>query len=121
MNTPELSRIAGESFTLITGVDLAYDDLEMDQPEGFEAGPTEDPEDENIDLDADEDLPWRNPELIRAWWSNNNANFDSNTRYLMGKPISSENCLSVLKDGAQRQRQSAATEIALMDADAVLF
>ena len=59
--------------------------------------------------------------MLRNWWNNNSANFDSNTRYLMGKPISSENCLSVLKDGAQRQRQSAAIELALMDADAVLF
>ena len=121
MQIPELSRIAGESFTFITGVDLAYDDLEMDQPEGFEAGPTEDPEDGNTDLDEDEDLPWPDFELVRGWWESNRGQFDSGTRYLMGKPISHENCLSVLKEGMQRQRKAAATELALMDADAVLF
>ena len=121
MEDPELSRLAGESFTLITGLDLAYDDLEMDQPEVFEAGPTEDPEDEDIDLDNDEDLPWPDPELIRQWWNNNSASFDSNTRYLMGKPISYGNCLSVLKEGMQRQRKAAATELALMDDKTVLF
>ena len=121
MEDPELSRLAGESFTLITGLDLAYDDLEMDQPEVFEAGPTEDPEDEDIDLDNDEDLPWPDPELIRQWWNNNSASFDSNTRYLMGKPISYGNCLSVLKEGMQRQRKTAALELALLADDSVLF
>ena len=39
MEIPELARAAGESFSMITGVDLAYDDLERDAPEGFQAGP----------------------------------------------------------------------------------
>jgi len=58
MAVPALARVAGESFTMITGVDLAYDDLDTDKPEGFDAGPTEDPEDENVEMDQDEDLPW---------------------------------------------------------------
>jgi len=41
MRTPELARVAGEAFTMITGVDIAYEDLEGEWPEGFEAGPTE--------------------------------------------------------------------------------
>lgn len=121
MEIPELARLAGESFTLITGVDLAYDDLEMDQPEGFESGPTENPDDENVDLDSDEDLPWPDPELIRQWWNSNKSGFDSGTRYLMGKSISYESCVSVLKDGKQRQRKAAALEMALMADDNVLF
>ncbi|GAA0404350.1 TIGR02270 family protein [Cocleimonas flava] len=121
MNTPELSRLAGESFTFITGVDLAYDDLEMDQPEGFEAGPTENPEDENTDLDEDEDLPWPDPELIKAWWETNRSQFESGVRYLNGKEISHENCLYTLKNGMQRQRISASLELALMSDNAVLF
>ena len=43
MEVPELARVAGEAFSMITGIDLAYDDLETDEPEGFEAGPTEGP------------------------------------------------------------------------------
>ena len=46
MSSPEMARIAGESFSMITGLDLAYEDLEGEWPEGFEAGPTENPEDE---------------------------------------------------------------------------
>src|SRR5207237_4946666 len=55
---PELARVAGEAFTMIPGVDIAYEHLEAEWPEGFEAGPTEDPEDENVDMDPDENLPW---------------------------------------------------------------
>ena len=65
MEMPELARVAGESFSLITGVDLAYDDLETDAPEGFEAGPTDNPDDENVALDPDENLPWPDPALIQ--------------------------------------------------------
>ena len=52
MAIPEYARVAGEAFSMITGVDLAYEDLDTDQPEGFEAGPTEDPADENVDLEV---------------------------------------------------------------------
>jgi hypothetical protein len=41
---------------MITGVDIAYEDLEGVWPEGFEAGPTENPENENVAMDPDEDL-----------------------------------------------------------------
>jgi hypothetical protein len=41
---------------MITGVDIAYEDLEGEWPEGFEAGPTENPENENVAMDPDEDL-----------------------------------------------------------------
>src|SRR5205085_377417 len=38
MKNPPLARVAGEAFTMITGVDIAYQDLDTDKPEGFEAG-----------------------------------------------------------------------------------
>ena len=46
------------------GVDLAYQDLEGDWPEGFHAGPTENREDEDIAMDPDEDLPWPATDLV---------------------------------------------------------
>ncbi|MCI5221664.1 MAG: TIGR02270 family protein, partial [Candidatus Electrothrix sp. AR4] len=64
MEVPELARVAGEALSMITGLDLAYEDLEGEWPEGFTAGPTDDPEDEDVDLDPDEDLPWPEPALI---------------------------------------------------------
>jgi hypothetical protein len=38
--------------------------LEGKKPEGFEAGPTENPEDENVKMDPDDNLPWPDPALI---------------------------------------------------------
>lgn len=121
MQTSELARPAGEAFSMITGVDIAYEDLETDPPEDFHAGPTEDPEDENVEMDPDEDLPWPDPELIGAWWYKNQISFQSGKRYLAGHPISSENCLHVLRNGFQRQRIAAALELALLHPGRPLF
>ena len=121
MRQPELARVAGEAFSLITGVDLAYDDLEGDWPEGFEAGPTEEPEDEDVALDADEDLPWPEPDLIAQWWSKNQAGYPSGRRLLRGQPIARETCLEALRSGFQRQRRAAALELALLSPNEPLF
>ncbi len=121
MEVNELARVAGEAFTMITGVDLAYHDLEGEWPEGFEAGPTENPEDEDVDLDPDEDLPWPEPESIRNWWKQHQSNFRSGTRYLLGQPISPEWLQQVLRNGMQRQRTAAAMEIAMANPGQPLF
>ena len=121
MAVPELARVAGESLSMITGVDIAYEDFEGEWPEGFEAGPTENPEDEDVALDPDEDLPWPNPELIGEWWSKNKSRFRSGTRYLLGKPISIEQSQHVLRYGYQRQRAAAAIELAMLQPGQPLF
>ena len=71
MKVPELARVAGEAFTFITGVGIDYRDLDGPAPEGFEGGPTEDPADENVEMDPDEDLPWPHPKKIADWWQKN--------------------------------------------------
>jgi len=121
MSIPDMARVAGESFTMITGVDLAYEDLEGEWPEGFEAGPTEEPEDEDVEMDPDEDLHWPEPELIHKWWSDNKNNFRNGTRYLCGKSISEQQCQHVSRHGYQRQRAAAAIELAMMKPDQPLF
>lgn len=121
MGIPELARVSGESFTMITGIDIAYEDLEGEWPEGFEAGPTESPEDEDVEMDSDEDLPWPDPELILNWWKKNSNEFKNSTRYLLGQPITSENLQQVLKTGRQRQRYAAALELAMMQQGQPLF
>ena len=121
MTVPELARVAGEAFTMITGVDIAYADLEGERPEGFESGPTENPEDEDVEMDPDEDLPWPNPELIRAWWEKNKGRFRSGTRYLLGQPITYEQMEHVLRTGRQRQRHAAALEMSILKPGLPLF
>jgi uncharacterized protein (TIGR02270 family) len=121
MRVPEMARPAGEAFSMITGVDITYDDLEGEWPDGFEAGPTEDPEDEDVEMDPDEDLPWPDPEKIQRWWDRNKADYKSGIRYLRGQPIGRESLDDALKNGFQRQRIAAAVELALRDRGAMLF
>jgi uncharacterized protein (TIGR02270 family) len=121
MKTPDLAQVAGEAFSQITGVDLAYQDFEADVPEDYQAGPTENPEDEEVDLDQDEDLPWPDSQSITQWWSENQSNFPTGVRRLCGEAVNREQCLKILHDGYQRQRQAAAMELALFDQQQPLF
>jgi uncharacterized protein (TIGR02270 family) len=121
MAIPDLARAAGESFSMITGVDLAYDDLETDAPEGFQAGPVENPNDPNVALDPDEDLPWPDHALIRQWLQDNGARFAASTRHLLGRPLDEAACEHALTAGFQRQRRAAAFEFALARPEALLF
>jgi uncharacterized protein (TIGR02270 family) len=121
MAVPELARVAGEAFSMLTGLDLAYEDLETDWPEGFVAGPTEDPEDEDVALDPDEDLPWPAPALIAQWWETHKGRFAAGNRYLAGQPIAAGQLQQVLLSGYQRQRAAAALELALFKPEQSLF
>jgi uncharacterized protein (TIGR02270 family) len=113
MADPPLSRLAGEAFGQITGARLAEDKLDGPAPEGFEAGPTDDPEDALVDLDPDDGLDWPNPAKVRSWWAANQRRFPNGTRHLCGRPITIEQLKAVLRDGYQRQRVAAALELAV--------
>ncbi|MBT1072771.1 TIGR02270 family protein [Pelotalea chapellei] len=121
MKTPQLARIAGEAFTLITGIDNELDEMKGAQLEGFTAGPNDDAKDDNVALDADENLPWPNAGLIAAWWDNNKGNYPSGTRYLLGKTVTVDHLRQVLKTGLQRQRSAAALELAILQPGRPLF
>jgi uncharacterized protein (TIGR02270 family) len=120
MEVPELARVAGESLSMITGLNLAYEDLEGEWPEDFEAGPTEDPDDEEVDLDPDEDLPWPEPTLIAGWWEKNKGRFATGNCYLAGQLMADHHLRQVLASGLQRQRTAAAMELALLKPEQLL-
>ena len=121
MEAPKLAKIAGEAFSFICGVDIAYEDLDGELPKDFHTGPTENPEDEDVAMDPDEDLPCPDPALIDRWWKQHQQNFNANARYLLGNPVTQPHCQEVLKSGKQRQRQAAALELALMQVQQPLF
>jgi uncharacterized protein (TIGR02270 family) len=121
MEVPELAKIAGESFSFISGVDIAYEDLDGELPKNFAAGPTENPEDEEVAMDPDEDLPYPDPLLIDRWWKQHQRNFLPSVRCLSGKPVSEPQCQAVLRTDKQRQRQAAALELSLMQPAKPLF
>jgi uncharacterized protein (TIGR02270 family) len=121
MQVPPVARVAGETFSMITGVDIAYQDLDGQWPEGFHAGPTEDPADENVEMDPDENLPWPDREKLTKWWRKHRDRFDSGTRYLVGRPMTIEWLNHVLRNGYQRQRVAAALELAIRQPGTPLF
>ncbi len=114
MAVPPVARVAGEAFSMITGADLAYQDLDANRPEGFEAGPNDDPQDENVEPDPDEDLPWPDPALVRGWWNGQKARFAAGKRHLLGKEITEASARAALQTGRQRQRAAAALELAML-------
>ena len=121
MADDKFARLAGESFSMITGLDLAYLGLERKPPENVEAGPTENPDDENVEMDPDDSLPWPDAAKIQAWWQTNQTRFQSGMRYFMGEPPSVPRCRKVLREGFQRQRVAAAEYLCLLQPGAPLF
>jgi uncharacterized protein (TIGR02270 family) len=117
----ESARLAGEAFTLVTGADLDALQLTRPRPEDAEPGPSESPEDENVEMDPDEGLPWPDPERVRRWWSGNASRFQDGTRYFMGAPVAREHCLDVLRNGFQHQRILAAHYLCLLVPGTPLF
>lgn len=104
------SRIAGEAFSTITGLDIVRLHMDTDAPEDFEETPNDDPEDERVVLDADYFLPWPDVNKISAWWNEHAADFSPNIRYLCGKHIDNESMNEILTQGYQRQRYASAIE-----------
>ncbi len=119
--TRGVTRLAGEAFTFITGLDLAHLDLDRKPPASVESGPNDNPEDDNVDMDPDDSLPWPDLERLQRWWSANQARFVAGTRYFMGEPVSRNHCLRVLKEGFQRQRIAAAEYLSLLQPGTPLF
>lgn len=121
MHDLKTTRLAGESFTFITGLDLAYLDLDRKPPEGVDFGPTEDSADDTVAMDPDNDLPWPDADKIQAWWDANKTRFQEAVRYFMGEPVSVPHCQKILRDGYQRQRMAAALYLSLLQPGTPLF
>lgn len=121
MEDPTLSRVAGESLSFITGLDLTKLDLNRDQPEGFESGLSDDPDDPDVAMDPDDNLPWPDPLKIKVWWGANMSRFSVDARHFIGEPANLQNCERVLREGYQRQRIAAAEYLCLLQPGTPLF
>jgi len=121
MTGAKTARLAGEAFSLITGLDLAKSHLEG-EPQPVGAGtPNDDPEDPIVSIDEDDGLPWPDPERISDWWQANKSRFTPGTRYFFGAPVTRESCIKVLKEGFQRQRILASHYLCLLEPGTTLF
>lgn len=113
MENPKLARIAGGSFSMITGADLGYEDLEGDAPEATD--------DDFGDDDGETDYRWPNPGAVAVWWAKREASYTTGVRYLLGEPIGESSLLNALAKGRQNQRAAAALELALLHPSQILF
>jgi uncharacterized protein (TIGR02270 family) len=118
---PSFARVAGNSFAVITGVDLAQDDLDREPPETVASHPDDDPEDDDVALDDDEDLAWPDPERLGQWWKGNQHRFAAGTAYFRGSPKASTNWVRALSEAPQRQRWTIALELALSRPEISMF
>jgi uncharacterized protein (TIGR02270 family) len=119
MESPKLAKLAGEAFTMITGVDLAEADLDQDAPQ--EAPAATDPLEKALELDEDSSLSFPSAQRVAGWWAQNRDAFTDGVRYLGGLPISGDSATEVLMTGKQRLRSAAALELALLDPTKGLF
>jgi uncharacterized protein (TIGR02270 family) len=119
MRVPALTRLAGEAFTTITGIDLEEHRLALEELPDLDAllahsGPNEDPADNNVDMDEDERLPFPDVDKVAAVWQKYQQRFVVAQRYFMGQAITAEHLTAVYASTNQRQRRAAALELALL-------
>ncbi len=116
-----LAQAAGQAWTRITGVRLDDEDLDRDRPEAASAGPSESPEDEEVALDPNEDLPCPDGAALERWWREHGAALPAGERHLLGQPVSRDGLENALVKGYQRERAHAALALALLAPDAPVF
>ena len=121
MKVTAMARVAAAAFTMITGLDLAHEQMRGSKPEEFAAGPTDDPEDDNVESDEDEGLPWPDVTKLESWWYAHADDFAPRSRCLLGKPLSVEGLNHALRAGRQRERSAAALELAVRSPGEPLF
>jgi len=114
MRESAFSRLAAESFTMITGYDLDKNNLERDIPTHIYTHPG-DSDEENTKEDPDANLPWPDYQQVTDFWQGVSHNFTPGQRYFMGQLITPEVLNSQLLFGNQRQRHAAGLELALVD------
>ncbi|HEV7914485.1 MAG TPA: TIGR02270 family protein [Albitalea sp.] len=121
MNDDLLARIAGESFSMISGADLALLDLERKPPDGAQAGPSDDPLDDDVAMDEDDSLPWPERDRVHGWWQRHAAGMPADARCFIGASPTPAHCTNVLRTGAQRQRIIASRLLCLLSPGSTLF
>lgn len=119
MRVPALTRLAGEAFATITGIDLTSHKLVLeDIPELDELLPDDGAQNEEIEIGDDQNLPFPDAAKIAAVWQKYQQRFAPGHRYFMGQMLSAapqtiDHLTQVYKTGTQRQRAAAALELAI--------
>lgn len=121
MRETPYAQVAAGAFSLVTGVDLVHGGLDAKPAQGVESGPSENPDDPDVDMDPHEGLPWPDADRLAQWWAAHRSRFPPGTRYFMGAPVTRAHCVDVLRNGYQRQRNLAAAHLCLLEPGTPLF
>lgn len=122
MRIPAYSRLAGEAFTYITGIDLEFNKLALTElPDLDHQLPNDDPEDDNVAINEDDRLPFPDVDKVAAIWQKYQQRFIAGQRYFMGANITSEHLNQIYANGNQRQRKAAALELSLLQPNQFLL
>ena len=119
MQNASLSRLAGEAFSTITGIDLQEHQLALsDIPDLDEVLPDDGAQNEALSVTDDQFLPFPDVPKIAAIWQRYQHRFNPGKRYfhgflLSGSIESIEHLHHIYHVGNQRLRADAALELAL--------
>lgn len=126
MHIPALSRLAGEAFTTITGIELKENQLTIEdmsvvaEPLPSDS-PSDDPAESYVSINEDERLPFPDVSKVAAVWQQHQQRFIPAQRYLMGQQLSVSHVTALFNHGNQRIRRAAALELSLLQPDQFLL
>ena len=116
MYDPRLAKLAGESFSIITGVDFDKQEISIDEPAIHQKALATEIE----EIEEDENLPYPDVEKVADLWLTIGQNFIVGRRYFVGHPMGTQRLKEKLVHGNQRLRYAAAMELALNEDDVPL-
>jgi uncharacterized protein (TIGR02270 family) len=114
LDDPVHGRLAGEAFSVITGLSIEGELERQEQEE--DSGEPLPFEDDDLDADLrpgpDRELPLPRAEEVQRWWGSVGRGLPSSGRLLGGRPFAVETLLELLSRGPMRRRRLAALELA---------
>ena len=117
MKTLRVARVAGEAFSLISGIDLEEHDLALEIPSIETLEEDMDPG----EINEDENLAWPCVEKLAVVWQKYGQGFTPGNRYFLGKPLNNDDFLrTTVLHGFQRSRHAAALELSIRHTGQIL-
>lgn len=113
-----LARVAGEAFTLITGIEIERQHLTRTIPRETVLAL----EDSDLGNALDDiNLPWPDPDKTADYWRAQRDRLQPEQRHFLGQPVSVPILTEQIDTGYQRQRRAAAYELALHEPTWILI
>lgn len=108
MASDELARAAGDAFAGLTGVDLEEADLAAQASRDLLRGPSDDPDDDRVELDRDDGLAWPAVAAVTRWWTEHGGAYRPGERYLGGVVVGRVDAGATAEQASQLRRAALA-------------